>query len=210
MARGGPCTPPARRRPPVQDRARACGPVWKAAPCRRAIPDESWARGHCSSIRMIPVRPAPREASSKNQPQKRRPFPVTGTAPPVRFTMTCSQPPPQECWLFLFHRARSPARCFAVPCSPKSSRRSRVRDARGASARCHQTDRTSKRGFDTPVTVARGPILRSPHPRGPRGNARAAIGLFAEPNSPDFPLSERHHRFASPRPSASTLPENAG
>ncbi|QDV05876.1 Putative transposase [Planctomycetes bacterium Poly30] len=72
------------------------------------------------------------------------------------------------------------------------------------------TDRTSKRGFDTPVTVARGPILRSPHPRGPRGNARAAIGLFAEPNSPDFPLSERHHRFASPRPSASTLPENAG
>ncbi|QDV09275.1 Transposase [Planctomycetes bacterium Poly30] len=72
------------------------------------------------------------------------------------------------------------------------------------------TDRTSKRGVDTPVTVAWGLILRYPHPRGPRGSARAAIGLFAEPNSPDFAPSDEHHRFASPRPAASTLPKSAG
>ncbi|QDV04702.1 hypothetical protein Poly30_01950 [Planctomycetes bacterium Poly30] len=69
------------------------------------------------------------------------------------------------------------------------------------------TDRNSKRCVDTPVAVAWGPIHRYTHPHRPLGSARAAIGLFGQRNSPDFPLSERHHRFASPRPAASTLPK---
>ena len=81
---------------------------------------------------------------------------------------------------------------------------------RAMKAAMRTTDRTSKRGVDTPVTVAWGPILRYPHPRGPRGSVRAAIGLFAEPDSLEFALSERHHPLASPRPAASTLPKSAG